>query len=339
MHIVDALISPAVGGTMWAATAGAAAYARKKINIDLDKEKIPLMGVMGALVFAMQMVNFAIPGTGSSGHIVGGIMLAALLGSNAGVLAMISILSIQALFFADGGLLALGANIINLGFFSCFVAYPLIFKPITKKGYSQRRIIVGAVISSIVALQLGAFGVVMETVLSGKTLLPLGLFAAIMQPIHLAIGAIEGLVTAVVLVFIFKAKPEIMEGAKLVPRKKSSKKLIAVLIALTIAIAGMGVWFASANPDGLEWSLAKAEERAGVQIIEQADDALSQIQQESAILPDYALREGANADISDNAQTSIAGIVGAALTLALAAAIGLLLWLVKRKKARKVRQN
>lgn len=340
MHIVDALISPVVGGTMWAATAATAAYASKKINIDLDKEKIPLMGVMGALVFAMQMVNFAIPGTGSSGHIVGGILLAALLGSNAGFLAMISILSIQALFFADGGLLALGANIFNLGFIACFIAYPLIFRPIVKKGYSRRRIIIGAMLASIVALQLGAFGVVLQTVLSGKTLLSFGLFVTIMQPIHLAIGAIEGLVTAMVLVFIYKAKPEIMEGAAITPRKTgSNKKLIVGLIVVTLIIAGVGSWFASTNPDGLEWSIGKASAQSGTQIIEEADSALAQIQESTALLPGYALRQDAGTGISENAQTSIAGIAGAALTLGFAALIGFIIWLVKRKKSGKARQG
>jgi cobalt/nickel transport system permease protein len=114
---------------MWVATAGVAAYSIKKIKDDMDERKIPLMGVMGAFVFAAQMINFAIPATGSSGHLGGGLMLAILLGPYAGFLTMASILTIQALFFADGGLLALGCNIFNLGFFTCFVAYPLIYKP------------------------------------------------------------------------------------------------------------------------------------------------------------------------------------------------------------------
>ncbi len=124
MHMADALISPAVGGTMMAAAACVGAYSIKRIKYDLDEKKIPLMGVMGAFVFAAQMINFAIPGTGSSGHIGGGILLAILLGPYAGFLAMASVLLIQALFFGDGGLLAYGCNLINLGFFTCFIAYP-----------------------------------------------------------------------------------------------------------------------------------------------------------------------------------------------------------------------
>ena len=132
MHMADALISPAVGGTMWAAAAGMAAYSARKVQNELDERKVPLMGVLGAFIFAAQMINFTIPGTGSSGHLGGGLILAILLGPYAGFLTMASVLTIQALFFADGGLLALGCNIFNLGFFSCFIAYPFIYKQITK---------------------------------------------------------------------------------------------------------------------------------------------------------------------------------------------------------------
>ncbi len=128
MHMADALISPAVGGAMWAATAVTAAYCAKKVREEADESKIPLMAVAGAFIFAAQMLNFSIPGTGSSGHLGGGLILAVLLGPYAAFLVMASVLGVQALFFADGGLLALGANIFNLGFFPAFIAFPFIYK-------------------------------------------------------------------------------------------------------------------------------------------------------------------------------------------------------------------
>lgn len=198
MHMSDALISPAVGATMYAATAAAAAYSARKLTSEADDKKVPLMGVLGAFVFAAQMINFSIPGTGSSGHLGGGLLLAALLGPHAGFLTMASILIIQALFFADGGLLALGANIINMGFFTCYVAYPLIFKRMSGDNITAKRITWASMASAIISLQLGAFGVVLETLFSGKTELPFGAFLLLMQPIHLAIGIVEGLVTAAV---------------------------------------------------------------------------------------------------------------------------------------------
>jgi cobalt/nickel transport system permease protein len=108
MHMADALLSPAVGGTMWAATAGTIAWCSKKVRAELDERKVPLMGVLAAFIFAAQMINFTIPATGSSGHLGGGLLLAVLLGPWAAFLAIASVLFIQALFFADGGLLALG---------------------------------------------------------------------------------------------------------------------------------------------------------------------------------------------------------------------------------------
>ena len=188
MHMADALISPAVGAAMWGASGVVVAYSARKVRSDLDESKIPLMGVAGAFVFAAQMVNFAIPGTGSSGHLGGALLLAILLGPEAAFLVMASILAVQALFFADGGLLALGCNIFNLGFFPAFVAYPLVYRKIVGDGPDLRagRVFPGALLAAVVGLQLGALAVVLETTASGVSDLPFSTFLLLMQPIHLA---------------------------------------------------------------------------------------------------------------------------------------------------------
>ena len=116
MHMADALVAPAVAATMYVCSGGAAGFSVKKVRLESDPKKIPVMGVMGAFVFAAQMINFTIPGTGSSGHLCGGMMLTALLGPYAAFLTMIGVLLIQCLLFADGGLLALGCNIWNMAF-------------------------------------------------------------------------------------------------------------------------------------------------------------------------------------------------------------------------------
>ena len=141
MHMADALVSPAVGGTMLAVGLGLATIASKKLKSNFDAERVPLMSVMGAFVFAAQMINFAIPATGSSGHIGGGLLLAIILGTYPAFLTLACVLAIQALFFADGGLLAYGCNLINMGFFTCFVAYPLIYLPLSKRLTSNGGII------------------------------------------------------------------------------------------------------------------------------------------------------------------------------------------------------
>ena len=116
MHMSDALLSPTVGLTMCAVSAGALAVSAARVQrSQLTRQKLPMMAVGGAFVFAAQMINFTIPGTGSSGHIGGGILLATLLGGGPALLALAAVLVVQCLFFADGGLLALGCNIFNMG--------------------------------------------------------------------------------------------------------------------------------------------------------------------------------------------------------------------------------
>ena len=346
MHMADALISPAVGGLMWAASVGTAAYSMKKIQDDLDEKKIPLMGVMGAFIFAAQMINFSIPGTGSSGHLVGGLLLAILLGPYAGFLTMASILLIQALFFADGGLLAYGCNLFNLGFYSCLIAYPLIYQRLTSKGFTIKRIFWASMISSLVGVQMGAFSVVLETLLSGKTELHFGTFLLLMLPIHLAIGVVEGLITAAITTFIWKASPEMIEkpATGRAPGRVSIKKPLVGLVMAALIVGGVLSWFASANPDGLEWSILRITGQTELEATDGIYETFSEIQSKTAFLPDYDFKSEENEGIEsipiDSGQTrlavspgtSLSGLVGGALTLALSVFTGLIINTVKRKR-------
>jgi cobalt/nickel transport system permease protein len=340
MHMADALISPVLGGVMWAATAGVAAYSVKKIKGEIDEKKIPLMGVMGAFVFAAQMINFSIPGTGSSGHIGGGLLLAIVLGPYAAFLSMASVLLIQALFFADGGLLAYGCNVFNLGFFACFIAYPFIYRKIAREGSSTGRKAAAAMIAAIVGLQLGAFSVVLETLLSGKTELPFSTFALLMQPIHLAIGVVEGFVTAAIVVYVSKASPAILDRANSSEGMGAApvKKIVAVLAVAALVSGSLLSWFASAYPDGLEWSMFKASGVTELEARGNLHEGLAGVQDSTAFMPDYAFKpsspaapESSGAWPSVSAGTSVAGIVGGAMTLVLAALIGLIIRAVKRR--------
>ncbi len=357
MHMADALLSPAVGGAMWVATGATLAYSARKVRNELDESKIPLMGIAGAFVFAAQMLNFAIPGTGSSGHLGGGLLLAILLGPEAAFLVIASVLAVQALFFADGGLLALGANIFNLGFFPAFVAYPLIYRKIVGDAAvpTKPRVFTGSILAAVVGLQLGALAVVLETTASGITDLPFSAFLLLMQPIHLAIGVVEGLVTAAVVLFVLQAQPELLERSA-TRRPLTGLRLRPVLIGLAVAavVAGAGLsWFASSNADGLEWSIARVtgtEEE--LQTASATHKTAGDVQARTAILPDYAFKEGAPAAATSaeegsgaeaaevaswpavDAGTSLSGVVGALITLAVAVGLGLLL---RRRSAARAR--
>jgi len=328
MHMADALLSPAVGGAMYAASAAAAAYSVKKVKEDFNARKVPVMGVMGAFVFAAQMLNFTIPGTGSSGHFCGGMLLAALLGPYAAFLTMIAILLIQCLLFADGGILALGCNIWNMAFYACFFGYFCIYKPFMKNGMSKGKLVAACIIGSILSLQLGAFSVVLETTASGITELPFGVFAAAMQPIHLAIGTVEGLITAAVLVFIYQTRPELL-NAEASENKFSLKKLLIILGVVVIIMGGALSLVASSNPDGLEWSIGNVTGADELESDGGVHDALANVQDKTAVLPDYSFG-------NDNAAgTSFSGIVGSGLVAGLCVLLSVIFGVYKKKKKAK----
>ena len=350
MHMADALLAPAVAATMYAATAVTVGASVKTLKKDEKLEKLPTMAVASALVFAGQMVNYTIPGTGSSGHLCGGMMLTALLGPQAGFLSMVVILAIQCLFFADGGILALGANCWNMAFYGCFVGYYLLWKPIIRsklfanmgtKAATRIKISLASVLGCIITLQLGAFSVVLETSLSGITELPFGAFVSIMQPIHLAIGLIEGLVTSAVLVFIYEARPELLmdvDTSDAAIQSKYSLKTTIVILAVVVAIVGGGLsLLASGNPDGLEWSMfGNAEsgysENMGLDeedygITSGAAEVAGSIQEKTAFLPDYAF---ANSDSA--AGTTVSGLLGSAIVAGVAVLICMAGGFFRKKK-------
>lgn len=339
MHMADALLSPAVGGTMWAASAAATVYCSRKIRREMDDYKVPLMGVLGAFIFAVQMINFTIPGTGSSGHLGGGMILAVILGPHAAFLVMASVLTVQALFFADGGLLALGANIFNLGCIPCFIAYPFLYRPLAGREQQPGKIMPSAVAAAVVGLQLGALAVVVQTALSGISELPFFSFLLLMLPIHLAIGLVEGLATVAVLSFVWKSQPEIFAPNMDQGREKKiqGRKVLVVLGSVALA-AGIALsWFASTHPDGLEWSIAGV---TGSEELHATNSGLygtlERLQEKTALLPDYNFRSTETSEAEGNEPawpavdpgTSVSGVVGSMVTLLIVFSAG---WLLRRR--------
>lgn len=335
MHMADALISPATGAVMWTATAATTVYCAKRLRAEADAARIPLMGVAGAFVFAAQMVNFTIPGTGSSGHLGGGLLLAILLGPEAAFLVMASVLTIQALFFADGGLLALGANVFNLAVFPAFLAYPL-YRRIAGATPTRLRLLAATLLAALVAVETGALGVVLETTASGIAELPFAGFVAVMLPIHLAIGLVEGLVTAGVVSFVREAQPEIL-GDSTQRRAPASRQVLAVMLAVA-AVTAVGLSaFASVNPDGLEWSIGKV---AGGEVASHPSAItrfLGELQARTSLFPDYALRKNPASPrpASSPAEGAVSGLVGGVAILLVVAAIGALLHLRSKRRHKK----
>ena len=333
MHMSDALISPAVAGTMYACSAVAAARSVKKIRME-DNPRLPsAMGVMGAFVFAAQMINFTIPGTGSSGHLCGGMLLSAMLGPYAAFLTMIAILLIQCLAFADGGLLALGCNVWNMAAYGCFVGGLIVWPLFTRRGLTRKRIVAASVLGSVLSLQLGAFSVTLETALSGVTELPFAVFLAFMQPIHLAIGLAEGAITAAVLIFVYEARPELLwTGAEsgTAPEKEgrlSRKGALGALLAAAVVTAGGLSLLASAFPDGLEWSVERLTGSTELEAVGNAAAVAERIQSATAFLPDYAFPNSESVF-----GTTVSGLAGGAIVIAVCLAAGYALRMFRHRR-------
>jgi cobalt/nickel transport system permease protein len=199
-----------------------------------------------------------------------------------------------------------------------------------RKKVTVGRICVVSILTVILGLQAGAFSVVLETLVSGIAELPFGVFAAFMQPIHLVIGAVEGIVTSAVLVFIYRAQPSLLDFTGISSGEKvrsSRKRVIVTLAAAALVIGGFLSLFASLNPDGLEWSVKGAETSAlesGGSVHENA----AVLQENSAFMPDYNFK---NAEPSA-AGTSAAGIIGGVLTAAAAAGAGVVIHFIRKKK-------
>lgn len=314
MHMSDTLISPAVAVATSIVAAALVIVATRKIGRTERHNTtrlIPLMGVMGALVFAAQMLNFAIPATGSSGHIVGGVLLAAVLGEWAGFLTLTSVIIVQCLLFADGGLMTLGCNVLNMAALSCLVAYPLIFKPLIHNHNSPSRWAAASIATSITALAMGALAVTIETELSGITALPYGRFLSFMLPIHLLIGVGEGLATAAVIASLRRYRPDLLFDST-EPTARPRTQFIAITVVAALLVASVAGTVASSRPDGLEWSIERTT--AGVEIAESQSPLhhrAARIQRTTALLPDY--------------EASMAGLVGVGATLAVGYGLSLLI--------------
>lgn len=316
MHMSDALLSPAVAGAMHMASGAAVAASVMRLRRSAEPVKVAEAGVMGAFVFAAQMINFAVPGTGSSGHLCGGMLLAAVLGPYLGFLTLAVVLLVQCMLFADGGILAFGANLWNMAFYGCMLGGGVVWPLVAGRTMSRARVFAACIVGNVLALQLGAFSVTLQTLASGVTELPFGAFVAVMQPIHLAIGAVEGAITASVLCFILETRPEMLALRSRAPSAKLSRvAVLSVLAASAFAIGGLLSLVASSSPDGLEWSMERVAGTAELERPGAMHSSAARVQGKTAVLPDYALPD------SDAVGGNIlSGILGTGVVLVLCVA-------------------
>ena len=262
MHIPDGFLSVAVSLLCWALSLVAIAYALRRANRVLGEKQVPLMGVLAACIFAGQMLNFTVAG-GTSGHLMGAALATILLGPWAALLVMTAVVSVQALIFQDGGLLALGANILDMGVVGVAVSYFAYNTLRRLLGTKRSSILISGAVAAWLSIMIASLAVALQIALSGTS--PANIAIPAMALIHAIIGIGEGLITAGALAFIVAARPDLLNlaggGAKAVNGRLVG--LAGLAIALALAVLSP---LASANPDGLEWVaeqngfLARAQE-------------------------------------------------------------------------------
>jgi cobalt/nickel transport system permease protein len=206
MHIPDGFLSAKVNVFTWIISLVAVSVCLKKTARLLEDKMIPLMGVMSAFVFAIQMIDFPVV-AGTSGHLSGGVLASVLLGPYAAVIVLSCVLSVQCLIFQDGGLVALGANILNVAVFGAGGGY-CIYRLISKITNNRRSIVTGAIFASWFSVVIAAVLCALELALSG--VLPLKIVLPAMAGFYMLVGIPEGIISGLVIEFVLKVRPDLI---------------------------------------------------------------------------------------------------------------------------------
>jgi len=208
MHIPDGFLNVAMVATTYAVSAGGVGNAVRIANKKLGEKQVPLMGILAAFIFAAQMLNFPIAG-GTSGHVIGAALAAILLGPWAAVLIMSCVLIAQCLIFQDGGLLALGANVFNMGVIASFSAYYIYRLFTSLMGRDRRGTLVGGFAAAWGSVFLASIFCAIELAVSGTS--PFGVVLPAMAGVHALIGIGEGLITAAVLSLVLVTRADLLQ--------------------------------------------------------------------------------------------------------------------------------
>lgn len=288
MHIPDGLLSLPVSLVGWLILIVLSLIALRQTRDDFGDWQIPLAGLLAAFVFAAQMINFPVLG-GTSGHLLGGVLVAVLLGPWASVLVMTSVIGVQALIFQDGGLLALGFNVANMGILSAFVGYVVYLLVKRLSGGSRTGEMIGAALGAWVGVVAASIATSVELAISGTA--NLGIALPAMVGVHALIGIGEALITVAALAFIGQTRPDLIRGSVQTSARGTGWIAAGLVITLAVTLASP---LADPNPDGLE---RVAEDQGFIDLAQEAPYNL---------LPDYTTPGIENEALS----TIAAGMIG-----------------------------
>ena len=313
MHIPDGFLDAKTLATTGALSVGGLAVAAHQVSRNLPRHKIPLMGLSAAFVFAAQMLNFPVAG-GTSGHLLGGVLAAALIGPGAAAIVITCVLLVQCLIFSDGGVLALGANVFNMAFVGAGCGYA-IYRGVQRLLPGLRGRITAVFFAGWCSTVLASLMCAGELALSG-TLAP-GIVFPAMGSVHMLIGIGEGLITALVVLAVARTRPDLVEAESARDVRGTGIEFLAFGLVVALGLAIFVSPYACSWPDGLDHVAEKFgfEGRATTLI--------------KTWIPDYQM-PGIS---SEGIATAIAGAVGTLIMFGLACVVGLILVRQERKSA------
>ena len=285
LHIPDGFLSFVVSLICWVITVITLSLAISKTNKSLGEKQVPLMGIMAAFIFAAQMINFPVAG-GTSGHLLGGALAAIVLGPWAGMLVMTAVIAVQALLIQDGGLLVMGANILNMGLLTAAIGYGL-YRGVLGGSRGTKLAVAG--LAAWLSVMAGALATALQLWLSGTSNLQTVVLA--MLGVHAVIGIGEALITVAALGFILRTRPDLLGEGSASAGGGRGWVVAGVLISLIVVLLSP---FASASPDGLE----RVAENLG--FFDRAQPAPYEI------IPDYTVPFLGETALS----TIVAGVIG-----------------------------
>ena len=247
MHVPDGFLSTGVAAVGWLVMVGTVMFALRQTAGQLGDRQMPLMGVLAAFIFAAQSINFPVLG-GTSGHLMGGALAAIIVGPWAAVLVMTSVVAIQAVLFQDGGLLAMGFNVLNMGVLTAFTGSLVFHLVVGIFGHGRRSIMIAGAVGGWLSVVVGSAACAIQLALSGTA--PLSVAMPAMVGVHALIGIGEGVITVGALAFIYAARRDMLEQGAAAPGKLSAAVWLSGL-AIAMTLAGFS-FAASPDPDGLE---------------------------------------------------------------------------------------
>ncbi len=323
MHIPDGFINGATSAGAAVAAVGGVGAALRAGGRSLKEKQIPMAGLAAAFIFALQMLNFPVA-AGTSGHLLGGALAAILLGPTLGITVVAVVVIIQALIFADGGIVALGLNVINMAVITSLVAW-IVFKSVMKILPKRTPSVLGAaMVAAWASVVASSLGFVLQYALGGNGGVDIGTVFGAMVGVHAIIGIGEGLITATIVGAVLAVRPDLVAGVAAYgmtrhtessPSRRAMTGFVAAGLMAAFALVAFVAPIASADPDGLE----KVAEDTGF-IVAAQDHPIG------GPLADYGVAGVDNEWLG----TLVAGVVGTVITFG----VGLVLvGLARRRRA------